>query len=62
MNIRLGRTYNVKVWDHDDHKYWEFEFTPQAFLTSGTYAGAYSGVDESGWPAIVEAEEFVSEV
>lgn len=62
MRIDLGKTYNVKVWDDTTNEYWFGTFTPDTFLTTGTYAGAYSGIDNEGWPAIVEPEEFVSEV
>jgi hypothetical protein len=62
MKIEVGKTYNVKVWDDQSIEYWEFEFTPEEFLTTGAYAGAFKGRDEDGWPCIVETDEFISEV
>lgn len=62
MNIQLGKTYNVKVYDSVENVWWEDEFTTTKFLTSGTFAGAWLGLDSDGIEGIVEPNEFVSEV
>jgi hypothetical protein len=63
VNIEVGKTYNVKVWDSVENVWWEDGgFTVTEFISTGPYAGAYHGLDSEGLPGIVEPEEFVSEV
>lgn len=62
LNIEADHTYYVRVWDDESHSYWEGTFTVHRFLKKGPYAGAYWGYDDEGFPAIIEPEEFVSEV